>query len=99
MAGTVIALIAVTIMPIAFDMLADLPEGTAPAASPASAFATLMATVALALCASGALRIWAPMIGIAVGCVVASFLLCNFNRRSGALRHGIATGRGLSGRC
>ena len=72
-AGTVIALIAVTIMPIAFDMLADLPEGTAPAASPASAFATLMATVALALCASGALRIWAPMIGIAVGCVVASF--------------------------
>lgn len=72
-AGTVIALIAVTIVPIAFDMLNEVPEGTAGAAAPASAIATLVATVALALRATGALRLWAPMIGIVVGCVVSSF--------------------------
>ena len=33
-AGTVIMLIAVTVMPIIFDMLNDVPEGTSPAAAP-----------------------------------------------------------------
>lgn len=70
--GTVVALIAVTIMPIAFQIVSDVPQGTSPAAAPASATATLVAIAALALCASGVWRLWAPVIGIAVGCVVAS---------------------------
>ena len=71
--GTVVALIAVTIMPIAFQMVSVVPEGTSPAAAPVSATVTLVAIAVLALRASGVWRLWAPVIGIAVGCVVASF--------------------------
>ena len=70
--GTVIALIAVTIVPIVFDMLDDLPAGTSPAAAPTCAAATLGAIAALALRATGTWRLWAPMIGIGVGCIVAA---------------------------
>ena len=72
-AGTVIMLIAVTVMPIIFDMLADVPDGTPRAAAPASAATTLIVIAALALCASGALRLWMPLIGLVAGCIVASF--------------------------
>ncbi len=71
--GTVVALIAVTIMPIAFQMVSDVPQGAPPAAAPVSATATLIAIAALALRTSGVWRLWAPVIGIAVGCLVASF--------------------------
>ena len=72
-AGTVIMLIAVTVMPIIFGMLADVPEGTPPAAAPASAVTTLIVIAALALRATGAWRLWMPLIGLVAGCVVASF--------------------------
>ena len=72
-AGTVIMLIAVTVMPIIFDMLADVPDGTPPAAAPASAATTLIVIAALALRATGVWRLWMPLIGLAAGCVVASF--------------------------
>ena len=72
-AGTVIMLIAVTVMPIVFGMLTDVPEGTSPAAAPASAATTLIVIAALALCVSGMWRLWMPLIGLAAGCVVASF--------------------------
>ena len=71
--GTVVALIAVTIMPIAFQMVSVVPQGASPAAAPVSATATLVAIAVLALRASGVWRLWAPVIGIAVGCLVASF--------------------------
>ena len=70
--GTVIALIAVTIVPIVFDMLDDLPADAPAGAAPACAAATVGAIAALALRATGAWRLWAPMIGIGVGCVVAA---------------------------
>ena len=69
--GTVVALIAVTIMPIVFRMVSDVPQGTPLAAAPAAATATLVTIAALALRASGVWRLWAPVIGIAMGCVVA----------------------------
>ncbi|MCY4318141.1 MAG: purine/pyrimidine permease [Alphaproteobacteria bacterium] len=72
-AGTVIMLIAVTVMPIIFDMLADVPEGTSPAAAPASAVTTLVVIAVLALSATGVWRLWMPLLGLAAGCVVASF--------------------------
>ena len=71
--GTVVALIAVTIMPIAFQMVSAVPQDASSAAAPVSATATLVAIAVLALRASGVWRLWAPVIGIAVGCVVASF--------------------------
>ena len=73
-AGTVIALIAATVMPILFDMLTTIPRGTPAAAAPASAAATLLVSAALALRASGIWRLWAPIIGIAVGYTVAALL-------------------------
>ncbi len=72
-AGTVLMLIAVTVMPIVFDMLKDVPEDAAPAAAPVSAAVTLAAIAVLALRAPGALRLWAPVAALALGCVTASF--------------------------
>jgi len=72
-AGTVIMLIAVTVMPVIFDMLADVPEGTSPVAAPASAVTTLVVIAVLALRATGVWRLWMPLLGLAAGCVVASF--------------------------
>jgi len=72
-AGTVIMLIAVTIIPIAFDMMAQVPEGIPAVGVQACAAATLVATIVLALLAKGAWRLWAPVIGVGLGCIVASF--------------------------
>ena len=70
--GTVIMLIPVTLMPIMFGMLTDVPEGSDPAAAPASVAVTLLVTVAVTLRASGVWRLWAPVIGIATGCGTAA---------------------------
>ena len=72
-AGTVIMLISVTIMPITFDMLTSVPAGIPSAAAPASAITTFIATLALIFCATGVLRLWAPMIGVVMGCFVAAW--------------------------
>ena len=72
-AGTVVMLIAVTVMPIIFDTLVDVPDGTDAAAAPVSAAATMLVIVVLTLRASGVLRLWVPVIGLVTGCVVSSF--------------------------
>ena len=71
--GTVIMLIPVTLMPIMFGMLADVPQGSPPAAAPTSVFVTLVVTVGVTLRAAGVVRLWAPVIGIATGCAVAAW--------------------------
>ena len=89
-AGTVIALIAATIMPILFGMLTAVPRGTPAAAAPVSAAVTLLVSAALALRASGIWRLWAPIIGIAVGYGVAALLgLSDFSRVAAAAWVGI----------
>ena len=89
-AGTVIALIAATVMPILFDMLTTVPRGTPAAAAPVSAAATLLVSAGLALRASGIWRLWAPIIGIVVGYVVAALLgLSDFSRVTAAAWVGI----------
>ncbi len=70
--GTVIMLIAVTVMPILFDMLTAVPEDAAPAAAPVSVVATLVVTIAVTLRASGIWRLWAPAVGIVAGSLVAA---------------------------
>ena len=72
-AGTVIMLIAVTVMPLILDLIAQVPEGVAPAAGPVTAAVTLAVTMAIVLRASGAMRLWGPVIGIVAGSVVAGF--------------------------
>ncbi|MDE3257767.1 MAG: hypothetical protein OYM47_08045 [Gemmatimonadota bacterium] len=71
-AGTVIMLIAVTVMPVVFGLLTDVPEGTPAAGPPAAAGAAFVTLVVLAVRAPPSLRLWAPLIGIAVGCAVAA---------------------------
>ena len=70
-AGTVIMLIPVTVMPIIFGMLKEIPEGASTQSAAVSALATLLIIAGIALKAKGALRLWAPVIGVAAGSVVA----------------------------
>ena len=91
-AGTVVMLIAVTVMPIIFDTLVDVPEGTEAAAAPVSAAATMLVIVVLTLRASGVLRLWVPVIGLVTGCIVSSFFgLYDFQRVVEADWFGIPT--------
>ncbi len=71
-AGTVITLIAVTVMPIVFDTVGSVPPGAPSQSAPVTALVTLVVTVFLILRAPPALRLWSPLIGIATGCVIAA---------------------------
>ncbi len=70
-AGTVLMLIPVTVMPIIFGMLGDVPKGSPAPAAPLSALVTVAVIICIALKATGSLRLWAPVIGVVVGSVVA----------------------------
>ena len=70
--GTVTMLIAVSVLPIAFDAVDDLPADTPTSAGPVIAGATLLASVIVALRASGRWRLVAPFSSILVGCAVAA---------------------------
>ena len=72
-AGTVIMLIPVTVMPIVFGMLTQVPAETPALAAPLSALVTALAIVGISLKATGVLRLWAPVIGIVAGCGVAGY--------------------------
>ena len=72
-AGTVIMLIAVTVMPMIFDLLKQVPADAAPIAGPVSSAATLLVIAGLAMRATGWWRLWAPVMGLGVGCVAAAF--------------------------
>ena len=72
-AGTVIMLIPVTVIPLIFDLLTDLPDPTPTLAAALSALATLLVIVGIALKATGTLRLWAPVIGVVTGSLVAGY--------------------------
>ncbi|MDE0361658.1 MAG: hypothetical protein OXI74_10855 [Rhodospirillaceae bacterium] len=71
--GTVIMLIPATVMPAVFDLLADVPEGSPALAAPLSAGLVVALMAGIALKAAGALRLWAPVIGVLVGSGIAAF--------------------------
>ena len=70
--GTVLMLTPVTVMPVMFDQLKNVPSGTPPLAAPLSAVTTLAVIAGITLTAKGRVRLWAPVIGIAAGSIVAS---------------------------
>ncbi len=72
-AGTVIMLIAVTVMPLVLDLVERVPEGAAPSAGPVTALVTLGVTMLIVLRGAGAMRLWGPVIGIVAGSVVGGF--------------------------
>ena len=70
-AGTVIMLIPVTVLPIAFGMLTQVAEDVPLMDAALCAGITLILSAGLALRAHGALRLWTPMIGIVAGSLTA----------------------------
>ena len=70
--GTVLMLIAASILPVALDRLEEVPQDAPGAAGLVIALVTLVVSTVLALRASGAWRLWSPLIGIAVGGVAAA---------------------------
>ena len=71
--GTVIMLISVTVMPIAFDMIGDIPEDKPVSVAVIIVATTMLVSVGIALKAASSLRLWAPVIGIAAGSVVSAY--------------------------
>ena len=66
-AGTVLILIPVTLAPMIVRKLAEVPVDASPAAGPVTALVTLLVMVLIPLRFTGALRLWAPAVGIVAG--------------------------------
>ncbi len=71
--GTVIMLVPVTVMPIIFDMLGDVPDGSPVHAAPVMALVALLAILGISLKGTPMLRLWAPVIGVVLGTALAAF--------------------------
>ena len=70
--GTVTMLIAVSVLPIAFDTVQRVPSDAPVSAGPIIAVLTLLTSVVVTLRVGGRWRLIAPLISIAVGCAVAA---------------------------
>ncbi|MYH67756.1 MAG: hypothetical protein F4152_04140, partial [Dehalococcoidia bacterium] len=91
--GTVILLIAATVMPIVFDTMMAVPEDTATEAAPIAAAVTLVVVGALVLRGPPAWRLWAPFIGIVAGCAAgAPFGLYDVGQVADAAWVGVSVG-------
>ena len=73
-AGIVIMLIPVTVFPIVFDLLVDVPQEHMTFNAPVVAAITIIVSVGLAMRATGFLRLWTPLIGLVLGTIAAAFL-------------------------
>ncbi len=71
--GIIIMLVAVTVMPIVFSLLTDVPATAPSYGAPLSALITVLCIVVIVFRSTGILRLWAPVIGIIVGTVTAAF--------------------------
>ncbi len=79
--GTVIMLISVSVMPIVFDLLTQMPESVSRSAGPISFAVAIVVMVAFGLRATGMWRLWAPVAGVVAGSIVAAPLgLYEFGR-------------------
>jgi xanthine permease XanP len=73
--GTIIMLIAVTVFPIAFDLINQHPGGdTVPvSAGPAIAITTFLFIMAISLFGAGKYKLWGPLMGVIIGSLVAIY--------------------------
>ena len=78
--GTVMMILSITLASVVFGLLDEASE-IEPKAAPLTALATLSIVAALALRGSELLRLWAPLIGIAGGGVVAASFAEIYRRR------------------
>ena len=72
--GTVLMLIAATVLPVAFDRMDEVPSGAPAGAGVVIAAVTLAVTAGLVLRGVGIWRLWTSLIGIVVGCVAGALM-------------------------
>ena len=90
--GTVLMLLAATVISVVLARVSDNSAGSPPAAAPTIAAVTLVVFVGLKLFASPAWQQWAPVIAILAGCVVAApFDVYDFQKVANAPWIGIPT--------
>ncbi len=78
--GTVMMILSITLASVVFALL-DEASLVDPVSAPLTAFATLLVVAVLTFRGTAVLRLWAPMIGIAIGCAVAAgFGIYEFER-------------------
>ena len=70
--GTVIMLIPITVMPFISSLLSGSSGAGPPPGAALSFLATVLVIGGLALRAGGALRLWAPVVGVALGSAIAA---------------------------
>ena len=69
--GTVMMILSITLASVVFDLL-DKASLVEPKSATLTAFVTLVVIAALSLRRPGVLRLWGPLVGIIIGCVVAA---------------------------
>ena len=91
--GTILLLVAAMTIPIAFNRVADVPEGVPTGAGLLVAGAVLAVSVPLGLLATGRWRMWSLILGIVAGCAVgAAFGMYDVQRVMDASWVGFPTG-------
>ncbi|MDD9995541.1 MAG: hypothetical protein OXS35_07345 [Dehalococcoidia bacterium] len=89
--GTVMMILSITLASVVFGLLDEASE-VEPVAAPLTALATLVVVAALTLRGTPTLRLWAPVVGIVIGCVVAGALgIYSFERVAQAPWVGLPT--------
>lgn len=71
-AGTVIMLIPVSVMPVVLENLERVPEGASTAAGGLAALVTVLVMAVVTLKGSSTIRLWAPIIGVGAGALCAA---------------------------
>ena len=69
--GTVMMILSITLASVVFGLL-DAASEVEPVSAPLTALATLIVVAILTFRGTAVLRLWAPMIGIVIGCAVAA---------------------------
>ena len=69
--GTVNMLIPVTVLPVVFGRMHQTPDQVAALGGPLTALATILVILGISLKGTATLRLWAPVIGIATGSLIA----------------------------
>ena len=72
--GTMLMLLPVSAMPAVFGLLTDVPKDTPQYAAPLCAAVTILVISGISLKSTGSLRLWAPVIGVVCGSVVAGIV-------------------------
>ena len=67
--GAILILLVITIVPVIFDSLTDVPADAPAAAGPVCILVTFVVIMGLLLRGSGPWRVWSSLIGIVAGCV------------------------------